>query len=68
MVGNPYKYNEQIISYEAKKLENMVNFCVPTWSIFAGPVTYVTGPAKTSHIYTIYTCSENDTFLGHCLR
>ena len=27
---------------------------------------YVTGPAKTGHIYTKYTCSENSTFLGLC--
>ena len=25
---------------------------------------YVTGPAKTGHICTNYTCSENGTFLG----
>ena len=25
---------------------------------------YVTGPAKTGHVCTNYTCSENDTFLG----
>ena len=31
-------------------------------------ITYVTGPAKTGHICTNYTCSENDTFLGLCLR
>ena len=29
--------------------------------------TYVTGPAKTGHIRTKYTCSENHTYLGHCL-
>ena len=28
---------------------------------------FVTGPAKTWHICTNYTCSENDTFLGLCL-
>ena len=28
---------------------------------------YVTGPAKTRHICTNYTCLENGTFLGHCL-
>ena len=28
---------------------------------------YVTGPAKTGHICTKYTCSENHTYLGHYL-
>ena len=28
----------------------------------------MTGPAKTGHICTNYTCSENGTFLGLCLR
>ena len=27
----------------------------------------VTGPAKTGHVRTKYTCSENCTYLGHCL-
>ena len=31
---------EKITSYQSTKLENMVKFYVPTWSIFAGPVTY----------------------------
>ena len=26
--------------------------------------TFVTGPAKTGHICTNYTCSEKSTFLG----
>ena len=29
---------------------------------------FVTGPAKTGHICTNYTCSENGTFLDLCLR
>ena len=28
---------------------------------------YVTGPAKTGHICTKYTCSKNSTFLSLCL-
>ena len=28
---------------------------------------YVIGPAKTGHIYTNYTYSENSSFLGLCL-
>ena len=35
--------------------------------ILLEPLTYVTGPAKTGHICTNYTCSENGTFLGLCL-
>ena len=31
----------QISSYDATDLKNVVKFCVPTWSIFAGPVTNV---------------------------
>ena len=31
-------YLEQIICYDANKV--MVKCCVPTWSIFAGPLTY----------------------------
>ena len=27
----------------------------------------VTGPAKTGHICTNYTCSEKVSFLGHCV-
>ena len=30
----------------------MVKFYVPTWSLFAGPVTYATGFAKTVPIGT----------------
>ena len=30
--------------------------------------TYATGPARTGHICTNYTCSENGSFLGLCLR
>ena len=30
--------------------------------------TYVTGPAKTGHICTKYTCSENSIYLDLCLR
>ena len=29
---------------------------------------FVTGPLKTGDICTNYTCSENGTFLGLCLR
>ena len=32
----------EIISYDATKSKNVVKFCVPTWSIFAGPVTFYT--------------------------
>ena len=28
---------------------------------------YMTGPAKTGHIYTKYRCSENSPFLDLCL-
>ena len=28
---------------------------------------YVTGPVKTGHICTNYTCLENGIFHGHCL-
>ena len=31
---------DQIISYGATNLKNVVKFYVPTWSIFAAPVTY----------------------------
>ena len=31
-------------------------------------LVYVTGPAKTGHICTNYTCPENGTFLGLYLR
>ena len=29
-----------VTSYQSTKLENMVKFYVPTWSLFPGPVTY----------------------------
>ena len=32
---------QQIISYDATNVKNVVKIYVPTWSIFAGPVTYV---------------------------
>ena len=32
---------QQIISYDATNMNNVVKICVPTWSIFAGPVIYV---------------------------
>ena len=38
--GKFHFWLEQIISYDATNLKNMVKFYVPTWSIFAGPVTY----------------------------
>ena len=28
---------------------------------------HVTGPARTGHICTNYTCLENGDLLGHCL-
>ena len=46
-------------------------FCTKlTWLLYHksdGFIKYVTGPAKTGHICTKYTCSENSTFLGLCL-
>ena len=33
-------YHQQIISYYATILKNMVKFCVLTLLIFAGPVTF----------------------------
>ena len=31
------------------------------------PMLHITGPAKTEHICTNYTCLENGAFLDHCL-
>ena len=41
MIKNSSQSPEKVTSYQSTKLENMVKFYVPTWSIFAGPVTYV---------------------------
>ena len=44
---------------------NPIKFCSNDEDFVA--VVYVTGPAKTGHICTKYTCSENSTFLGLCV-
>ena len=32
---------QQVTSYQSTKLKKMVKFYVPTWTLFAGPVTFV---------------------------
>ena len=38
-----------------------------TKSFAVAIIKNVTGPAKTGHICTKYTCSENHTYCDHCL-
>ena len=33
-------------SYDATHLKNVIKYCVPTWSIFTGPVRYMVCPFK----------------------
>ena len=47
---------------ESQSVESFFQQCSPC------NVKYVTGPAKTGHICTNYTCSENGTFLDLHLR
>ena len=42
-----YVMMQQSLCYDAKKLKKIVKFYVPTWTLFAGPVTYVTGFERT---------------------
>ena len=35
--------------------------------LFVHYCKFVTGPVKTGHVCTNYTCLENGTLLGHCL-
>ena len=39
----PKQWLKYIMSYGAVNVKNIVKFYVPTWSIFAGPVTYNSG-------------------------
>ena len=41
MVKNSLQWLQWSISYDATILKNMVKLDVPTWSVFAGPLTYV---------------------------
>ena len=43
MVENSWLLPKNATNYQLTKLGNMVKFYVPTWSLFAGPVTYYTG-------------------------
>ena len=44
MIENSWQSLKQITSYQSTKLEKMVKFYVPTWTLFAGPVTYYYSP------------------------
>ena len=61
-------HRSSVASHNLKRIQNSLN--VPEHKLKLDVVTrwnstlYVTGPAKTGHICTNYTCSEKSTFLG----
>ena len=53
MVEKPCQLLKHIFCYDATKLKKMAKFYVPTWTLFAGPVTII--------ISYIYTTSSSST-------
>ena len=74
MVQIPKQWLKYFISYDGVNLKNLVKFYVPTWSIFAGPVTnikYVPNCNKIlyhsfGHIRT-YTVACNSSYCMYVL-
>ena len=56
MVENACYSLKKVTSYQSTKSENMIKFYVPTWSIFAGPVTYITYNIYIYIYLYIYIC------------
>ena len=50
-----------------ENLQNITLYVIAINNKRIAATAYVTGPAKTGHICTNYTCLENGTFLGHYL-
>ena len=53
MVQISNQWLKYIVSYDAVNLKNIVKFYVPTWSIFAGPVTNVIYVAICSYVHIL---------------
>ena len=54
------RWLQKISSYDATNLKAIVKLCVPTWTIFPGPVTYVC--SYTFIPNTIITFEHHTTF------
>ena len=51
-----------MISYDVTNVKNVIKICVPTWSIFAGPVTYFITISLASH----HCWSLSNVFHSNC--
>ena len=66
MVEKSRQFLKYVFCYDATKLKKMAKFCVPAWTLFAGPVTYVCKicdwnlPVMSS-LWLVLTYQENPT-------
>ena len=55
MVEKSCQFLNYIFCYDETKLKKMVKFYVSTWTLFAGPVTYVHNIGKCIYLYVCFS-------------